>query len=172
MGDSPGDVVDPEGEGMHRVVTTTTTTTTKVTVTSDSTEDEKEEEVTGDVADSNAPEDGGPEVALSDEESQLLEKLKYQPFAVAQDIENLTPEQREKINLYQRRESLARGSSLKRGNQSPPATSAATVSGLTNNNQQKRPSQSSQGRRDSDYAPSASEQQQSPAAPNSDVPLN
>merc|ERR1712226_1225508 len=155
MGDSPGDVVDPEGEGMHRVVTTTTTTTTKVTVTSDSTEDEKEEEVTGDVADSNAPEDGGPEVALSDEESQLLEKLKYQPFAVAQDIENLTPEQREKINLYQRRESLARGSSLKRGNQSPPAASAST--NLTNN-QQKRPSQSSQGRIDSDYIPSASEQ--------------
>merc|ERR1712226_405685 len=169
MGDSPGDAANPEGAPQVVTTTTTTTTTTKVTVTSDSTEDEKDEEVSGDVDTSNPPDDGGPEVALSDEESQLLEKLKYQPFAVAQDIENLTPEQREKINLYQRRESLARGSSLKRGNQSPPAVSAATVSGLASN-QQKRPSQSSQGCRDSDYVPSvSSEQQQSPATANSDA---
>ena len=53
----------------------------------------------------------------------------------------MTPEQREKINMYQRRESLARANSLKR--QSPIG---------------KRPSDSSQGRRSSDFAAANGEQ--------------
>ncbi|XP_075241517.1 uncharacterized protein LOC142336509 isoform X2 [Convolutriloba macropyga] len=133
-------------------VTTTTTFTTKVTVTSESTEEEPSVEggtdghPGGPQGGSGEPGDElldeGPEVSLSREEEQLLEKLKYQPFAVAQDIQNLTPQQREKINLYQRRESLARVNSLKR--QSPSVSISLST---------KRASESSQGRRGSDFTP-------------------
>ena len=71
-------------------------------------------------------------------EGQLCQWCVKWACALFKELQSLTSEQREKINMYQRRESLARVNSLKR--HSPSASFSLSA---------KRPSESSQGRRGS-----------------------
>lgn len=135
------EVKEEKSEAVTSTLTVTTEATTTVHISNSL---ENGEVVTAE------DEDGTENVILSDEEAKLLEKLKYQPFDVAQELESLTSEQREKINLYQRRESLARVNSLKRHS---PSSSISIG---------KRPSASSQGQSDLLSGPPDQEQETCP----------